>query len=52
MRCKKVLFLKDINLKSHFNEKQVTEILEVCSNPEKLDQTSVVEFMTLFISKN
>ena len=40
------------NLKSHFDEKQVTEILEVCSNPEKLDQTSIVEFMTLFALKN
>ena len=40
------------NLKSHFDEKQVTEILEVCSNSEKLDQTSVEEFMTLFALKN
>ena len=40
------------NLKSHFDEKQVTEILEVCSNSEKLDQTSVVEFMTLLALKN
>ena len=40
------------NLKSHFDEKQVIEILEVCLNSDKLDQTSVVEFMTLFVSKN
>ncbi|MDC3078337.1 bifunctional 2-methylcitrate dehydratase/aconitate hydratase [SAR86 cluster bacterium] len=40
------------NLKSQFDEKQVNEILEVCSNSDKLDQTSVVEFMTLFALKN
>ena len=40
------------NLKTHFDENQANEIIEICANEEALKNTSVVEFMSLFVSKN
>ena len=40
------------NLKSHFDEKKVNEILQVCSDPERLSNTDVNDFMSLFSIKS
>ena len=39
------------NLKTHFDENQANEIIEICANEEALKNTSVVEFMSLLASK-
>jgi 2-methylcitrate dehydratase len=39
------------NLKSHFDENKVNDILQVCSDPEKLSNTDVNDFMSLFSKK-
>ena len=47
-----ILLLKfENNLKSHFDESKVNEILQVCSDPEKLNKTNVNDFMSLFSTK-
>jgi 2-methylcitrate dehydratase len=41
------------NLKTHFNENQVSEIIKTCSNTNELDKMNVIDFMTLFsLEKN
>ena len=39
------------NLKTHFDEDQANKIIEICSNEEALKNISVVEFMSLMVSK-
>ena len=39
------------NLKTHFDENQANKIIEICSNEEALKNISVVEFMSLMVSK-
>ena len=39
------------NLKTHFDEDQANKIIEICSNEEALKNISVVEFMSLKVSK-
>ena len=39
------------NLKTHVDEDHANKIIEICSNEEALKNISVVEFMSLMVSK-